>query len=247
VTVVICHRNLTSPPAAKRPLPWLNLYMQRVMIPELLDTDSGTSAEIAASLVDLRNINRWFGGVGTTRWMLRRVANRLGVSTLSMLEVAAGSSYVPEACRRSLGRSGLRLDITLLDRAPSHLQNGVRAVAANALALPFRDSSFDVVSSTLFAHHLSPEELVRFVVEAQRVCRSAVLINDLIRNPLHLALVYAGLPLFRSRLTHHDAPASVRQAYTLDEIRSLLSRSSAGQVEIYRRYLFRMGVIVWKA
>ncbi len=220
--------------------------MQRVMTPELLDTDSGTTAEIAASLVDLRNINRWFGGVGTTRWMLRRVANRLGVSTLSMLEVAAGSSYVPEACRQSLGGSGLKLDITLLDRAPSHLQNGARAVAANALALPFRDSSFDVVSSTLFAHHLSPEELVRFVVEAQRVCRSAVLINDLIRNPLHLALVYAGLPLFRSRLTHHDAPASVRQAYTLDEIRSLLSRSSAGQVEIYRRYLFRMGVIVWK-
>jgi ubiquinone/menaquinone biosynthesis C-methylase UbiE len=220
--------------------------MQRVMIPELLDTDSGTSAEIAASLVDLRNINRWFGGVGTTRWMLRRVANRLGVSSLSMLEVAAGSSHVPEACRQSLGRSGLKLDVTLLDRAPSHLQNGARAVAADARALPFQDSSFDVVSSTLFAHHLAPQDLIVFFREARRVCRRAVLINDLIRHPLHLALVYAGLPLFRSRLTWHDAPASVRQAYTPEEIRSSLAQSAVGQVEIYRRYLFRMGVIAWK-
>jgi len=220
--------------------------MQRVIIPELLDTDSGTPAEIAASLTDLRRINRWFGGVGTTRWMLRNVANQVRVSSLSVLEVAAGSSYVPEACRQSLGRSGLKLDITLLDRAPSHLQNGTPAVAADALALPFRDSSFDVVSCTLFAHHLSPPELIGFVREAQRVCRYAVLINDLIRHPLHLALVYAGLPLFRSRLTRHDAPASVRQAYTPEEICSLLEQGSAGRAEIYRRYLFRMGAIAWK-
>lgn len=220
--------------------------MQRVIIPELLDTDSGTPAEIAASLIDLRNINRWFGGVGTTRWMLRSVANRFRASSLSLLEVAAGSSHVPEACRQSFGCSGLNLDVTLLDRAPSHLQIGTRAVAADALALPFRDSSFDVVSSTLFAHHLNPQELIGFFREAQRVCRHAVLINDLIRHPLHLALVYAGLPLFRSRLTHHDAPASVRQAYTPKEICSLLAQSCAGRVEIHRRYLFRMGVIAWK-
>jgi len=63
---------------------------------------------------------------------------------------------------------------------------------------------------------------------------------------MHLALVYAGLPLFRSRLTHHDAPASVRQAYTTAEIRDLLKRTSAARVEIHRHYLFRMGVMVWK-
>jgi len=220
--------------------------MQRVIIPELLDTDSGTPAEIAAALRDLRNINRRFGGVATTCWMLRQVADELGVSSLSLLEVAAGAGHVPEACRQTLGRSGLKLDITLLDRARSHLRNGTRAVAADALALPFRDSSFDVVSSTLFAHHLGPQELIRFFREARRVCRRAMLINDLIRHPLHLALVYAALPLFGSRLTRHDAPASVRQAYTPGEIRSLLAQSRVGHVEIHRRYLFRMGVIAWK-
>jgi hypothetical protein len=88
--------------------------------------------------------------------------------------------------------------------------------------------------------------LARFVNEGLRVCRDAVLINDLVRCWPHLALVYAGLPLYRSRLTRHDAPASVRQAYTVEEMRALLRKTRASRVEIRRRFFFRMAVIVWK-
>jgi len=95
-------------------------------------------------------------------------------------------------------------------------------------------------------HHLSPEQVTRFVNESLRVSRKAVLINDLIRHPLHLAMVYAGSPFYRSRLTRHDAPASVRQAYTISEMREMLNATTASRVEISHHYLFRMGVIVWK-
>ncbi|MGC2185517.1 MAG: methyltransferase domain-containing protein [Terriglobales bacterium] len=221
--------------------------MKRVATPELLDTDCGTPAEITASLADLRRINRWFGGVATTEDMVWRVAREISSSSLSLLEVAAGTGYVPQTARERLLHRGLSLQITSLDRAASHLMNsGRRAVSGDALALPFRDASFDLLSSNLFAHHLSPPELVRFAEEGLRVCRVAVLINDLVRNPLHMSLVYAGMPLYRSRLTRHDAPASVRQAYTVDEMQSLLAQTSAARVEIHRHYLFRMGVVVWK-
>jgi methyltransferase family protein len=220
--------------------------MKRVATPELLDTDSGTPAEVAASLSDLRRINRWFGGIATTEDMVGRVAREMNQSSLSLLDVAAGSGYVPAIVRQRLRQRGLHLQVTVLDRAPSHLSNGNRAVAGDALALPFRDSSFDLLSCSLFAHHLFPHELVQFVDEGLRVCRIAVLINDLIRHPLHMSLVYAGMPLCRSRLTRHDAPASVRQAYTPEEMRTLLGQSSAARVEIHRHYLFRMGVIAWK-
>ncbi len=220
--------------------------MKRVPTTELLDSDSGTPAEVAASLGDLRRINRWFGGVATTANLVARVARETSQSSLSLLEVAAGSGYVPETVGYRLQRRGFHLQVTLLDRAPSHLRNGNRMVAGDALALPFRDAVFDLLSCSLFAHHLSPQELVRFVDEALRVCRVAVLINDLVRHPLHLSLVYAGMPLYHSRITRHDAPASVRQAYTPAEMRTLLAQSSAARVEIHRRYLFRMGVIAWK-
>src|ERR1700680_818827 len=214
--------------------------MKRVITPELLDTDSGTPAEIAASLGDLRRINRWFGGIATTEEMIRRVAREIKVSSLSLLEVAAGSGYVPEIARERLQNCGLSLQVALLDRAPSHLNGGNRAVAGDALALPFRDASFDLLSCNLFAHHLSPAGFLQFVDEALRVCRVAVLINDLVRHPLHLSLVYAGLPLYRSRITRHDAPASVRQAYTPEEMQALLARTSAARVEIHRHYSVRM-------
>ena len=103
------------------------------------------------------------------------------------------------------------------------------------------------MSSSLFAHHFEPDELQRLVRESLRVCRRAVLINDLIRSRLHLGLVYLGLPLFRSRITWHDAPASVQQAYTVDEMHELLSKLPAQRIEITKHYLYRMGVLVWKS
>src|SRR5258708_28826937 len=145
--------------------------MKRMLTPELLDTDSGTPAEIAASLGDLRRINRWFGGIATTEEMIRRVAREINVSSLFLLEVAAGSGYVPEIARERLQHEGLDLQVTLLDRAPSHLNGGNRSVAGDALALPFHEASFDLVSCTLFAHHLSCAEFVQFANEALRVCR----------------------------------------------------------------------------
>ncbi len=137
--------------------------------------------------------------------------------------------------------------ITLLDRVASHLPtSGTAAIAGDALRLPFREDAFDVVSCSLLAHHFEPDGLPLLAREALRVCRRAVLINDLIRSRMHLALVYLGLPLFRSRLTWHDAPASVRRAYTEDEMRQLLSDVPARRIEISKHYLYRMGVLLWK-
>ncbi|MGC2111737.1 MAG: methyltransferase domain-containing protein [Candidatus Korobacteraceae bacterium] len=221
--------------------------MRRKVIPELLDDDAGTASEIAATLVDLRHINDWFGGTRTTFELLRRVASEGDLREMSVLEVGAGAGDVPLAARRKFARLGIDLRVTLLDRSWSHLPaNGTASVSGDALHLPFRDEVFDVISSSLFVHHLEPDVLRRFCCEALRVCRRAVLINDLIRSPLHLALVYAGLPLFRSHITWHDAPASVRRAYTPAEMRQMFAGLTARRVAISRHYLYRMGILLWK-
>ena len=131
--------------------------MQRVSTPELLDSDACPPCEVEASLRDLSRINRWFGGIATTRSLIERVAKVTGRKHFSVLEVAAGFGEVPKVAGQQLAREGVTLDVTLLDRVPSHLLPGNRAVVADALALPFPDSSFDLVSSSLFAHHLEPQ------------------------------------------------------------------------------------------
>lgn len=218
--------------------------MLRTVTPELLDNDSGTPREITDSLADLRFINRAFGGISTTEKLVRRVVRESGTRELSLLEVAAGSGDVPLAVSRRLAPD-VHLDVTLLDCNASHLPSNAKIVIGDALALPFEGNSYDIVSCALFAHHLEPDEVARFAREALRVARTAVLINDLRRNTLHLALIRAGMPLYRSRLTRHDAVASVRRAYTEDEMRGMLE-PIGNRVDITRHYLFRMGIILWK-
>ena len=223
--------------------------MQRIITQEILDSDACPPLEVEASLRDLSRINRWFGGVSTTRRMIERVASATGHKRFSVLEVAAGFGEVSKLAGRQLKHTGITLGVTTWIECNAHLLRGNRAVVADALALPFQDNSFDLVSCSLFAHHLEPAELARFVHESLRVSRCAVLINDLVRHPLHLALVYAGFPLMRSYVSRVDGLASVRRAYTVAEMREIL-RSSArrsARIEVSRHFLFRMGVIAWRA
>jgi len=222
--------------------------MLRTNSEEILDSEECPALETQKSLSDLCRMNRWFGGVGTTRKLIHRVASHSGLKRLTLLEVAAGFGEVPRMAGQQLARRGITLDITDLDRVPSHLRRHHRAIAADALALPFRDSSFDVVSCSLFAHHLEPDQLRQFASEALRVSRHASVINDLIRHPLHLALVYAGFPLMRSYVSRVDGVASVKRAYTPEEVREIVSGSpQASKVDVSTHYLFRMGVTLWKS
>jgi len=220
--------------------------MKRLVIPELLDSDSGTAAEIAAALADLRMVNRWFGGAATMCRLVREVVRRTGKRQLSLLDVGGASGDIPLRVARQLGRAGVRVNYVVLDRRAAHLNGTRRAVAGDALALPFGEGSFDLVGSSLFTHHLEPGELVRFINESLRVARVAALVNDLRRSAAHLALIYAGFPLYRGRVARHDAPASVRRAYTPGELRELLQATRAAAVEVGNHYLCRMGAIAWR-
>jgi hypothetical protein len=67
---------------------------------------------------------------------------------------------------------------------------------------------------------------------------------------MHLALACAGFPLMCNWVAWVDGLTSVRRAYTPQEIQTVLGECvSAGtpkNLEIYRYYLFRMGIIIRK-
>ncbi|HEX8816546.1 MAG TPA: methyltransferase domain-containing protein [Terriglobales bacterium] len=220
--------------------------MKRVVCQELLDSDSGTPAEVSASLRDIDRINRRFGGVSTTEAMVRRVVERVGRAEFSLLDVASGSGALPMMLRERLDRRGVKLNVTVLDRSRSHLNGTCKAVVADALSLPFADRQFDLVSCALFVHHLEPDDVARFFNEALRVARVAVVVNDLRRSYMALVAAYAGWAIIESRLSRHDGPVSIRRAYTVNELLDMLKGSRAAEVEIKEYPFFRMGAILWK-
>ena len=215
--------------------------MQRARVVEWLDSDHGTPAEVAASLRDLDRINRWFGGVHTTRKLLRMVAKGRRPQRYSVLDVGGATSRVVTLAAQA---EGLDAATTVVDLSATHLKPS-HGLVGDALRLPFADKSFDLVHCNLFLHHLSAEQALEFLRCAMRVARVAVLVNDLRRSAIHLLSVQVSSPILFSRITRHDAAASVRNAYNEREMLALFRESGASASELHRRLFFRLAGVLW--
>jgi ubiquinone/menaquinone biosynthesis C-methylase UbiE len=212
---------------------------RRVTAHELLDEHDAPRADMERSLRDLRRFNRWAGGRRVYRTLLRRFEPR------SVLDVGAGSCELVESASAPL-RIGLDFKIDHL----LYLRDGslVHRVVGDARRLPFRDGAVDVVTSSHFFHHFSPTENESILGEALRVARSGVSVNDTRRHYVPLLFVQL-LALFRlvGRITRYDAPASVRQGYTVAEAREIAQRMPAKRRDVVKVWPFRFGILLWKA
>lgn len=230
--------------------------MERVVENEWLDSDLGTPEEINAALRGISLANRRFGGVRLHARLLQRSLARVFLARVSqetrphILEVASGRADVLQA---ALLRLGSAVDVTLLDRSAVHLPDPrawpaelptPRVLAGDALDLPFPDSSVDIVSCCLFLHHLEPPQIARYLAEAQRVARVAVVINDLERSAIHYRLAQLNRIIDHSRISRHDGPVSVRRAYTRSELAGMLT-NTGHSFHLERAWLYRLGAVLW--
>lgn len=226
--------------------------MIRAPSQEWLDDDLGTPEEIRQSFNDLWRINRWLGGVSGCLHLLDRYFARSGSRHARILDVGAGDSHLAAHLQSELARSNRSAQFVALDRRLSHLRNGNHApgkpsqIVADVAQLPFTAESFDVVICNLFLHHFSEDEAVRLLRRLGGIASRAVLINDLERNLLSYIFIRLAWPFARSRVTRHDAAASVRQAYTRDELAALAARAGFTDFEVERLPAYRLGLVLWK-
>ncbi|HEX5412085.1 MAG TPA: methyltransferase domain-containing protein [Terriglobia bacterium] len=226
--------------------------MLRVPSQEWLDDDLGTPEEIRQSFNDLWRINRWLGGVSGCLHLLDRYFVHSGSRHARILDVGAGDSRLAVHLQSELARSNRSSQFVALDRRLSHLLIGngstgrIAQIAADISQLPFAAEAFDVVICNLFLHHFSEDEAVRLLRTLGGIASRAVLINDLERNLLPYLFIRVAWPFARSRITRHDAAASVRQAYTKQELTALADRAGFTDFEVERLPAYRLGLLLWK-
>lgn len=226
--------------------------MRRVPSQEWLDDDIGSPEEIRQSFEDLWRINRWLGGVSGCLHLLDRYFARRGSRRARVLDIGSGDARLAAHLQSEMVRRNRRVEFVALDRRLSHLRNGNRSagklprVAADIFNCPFAENSFDVVMCNLFLHHFSGNEAVKLLQRFAGMASEAVLINDLERHPLPFAFIHVPWPFARSRITRHDGAASVRQAYTKNELAALALRAGFTLFEVERLPAFRLGLTLWK-
>ena len=96
---------------------------------------------------------------------------------------------------------------------------------------------FDVVTCSLFLHHLSEDDAVTVLRRMRDAAGRLVLVNDLARSRFNYLAVWLACRLTtRSRVVRFDGPASVRSAFTPAEARALAERAGLSGATVSRRF-----------
>ncbi len=203
-------------------------FSQRVRRPEIMDQPGLDPAEHAAALRGLGRINV-LSRSGAVLWpTIARIAREQSGKPLRVLDLATGGGYVPVTLARLAARAGLDLRIDGCDISATAVAFAKEQANAQGFdlhvfecdvltgALP---QGYDVITTTLFLHHLDDASAVDLLRRMREAAGRAVLVDDLVRSRWGHALAWMGCRLLsRSRVVHHDGPVSVEAAFTPAEV-----------------------------
>lgn len=200
---------------------------------ELLDDPGVADAVRARAMQDVARSNALFGGTRTAVGAALRAA--AGVEgAITLLDVGTGTGDIPPRIAAALRkRRPSRPILTIgLDRSAALLRDarpGLDAVvAADALRIPLRDESVDLVVCSQFLHHFREQDAVTVVRELHRVARHGVVISDLGRSWLAAGGFWFASTVLRFHpVTRHDGVVSVLRGFTPAELRGLV-RAAVG-------------------
>ncbi len=213
--------------------------------PEIMDLPDLEPHRHTAALRGLARIN-WWSGSARILWPSILILARRIPGTLRMLDVATGGGDVPIRLWQKARRAGLSLEVVGCDRssfAVEYAKEQAQQAHAEVQFLELdalKDSlpgNYDIVTSSLFLHHLGEEQATSFLERLSTAAQKMVLINDLLRSRLGFALAYAGTRvLTRCEVVHVDGPRSVEGAFTVEEVSQLARRAGLAGATVSKRW-----------
>lgn len=211
-------------------------FRHRATEPELLDQEVAGD-EARRSLADIRFVNRWLGG----RRALRHAVLPYLRPGARLLDVGCGSGDLPAFLAEHAPHPLLAVG---LDRKALHVREAplpVRPLVADVRALPFAPRTFDVVTASLFLHHFDAPELPDVLRALHRLCRGALVVNDLHRAFLPWLFSRLFFPLvFKSSISVHDGLLSIRRGFRPHELRAAFRAAALPGARIERRFPYRL-------
>ncbi len=222
----------------------------RATAEELMDADDLDAATYAAVVHDLARVNTLTLARRPTLGFLDTIRRRQGGKPLKILDVGFGDGDMLRAISRWAGKRGqpvTLVGIDLNDRsAPA-----ARTATPAGMAIDYRTGDYaglvgegwDVVLSSLVAHHMTHDQLVAFLRFMERESAGGWFVNDLHRH----GFAYLGFPLLATLMrwhpiVRHDGQLSIARSYRPTEWGPLLAEAGIAGAQVRRVFPFRLCV-----
>ena len=226
--------------------------MRQRRVDELMDDPALDRAGHDRALAGLCRLNALSRSHRLLLPAVMRAVRAASLREVTILDIATGAADGPVRIAHHLVRRGVRVRLLLADASAHALETAMaRATGAGIDAEPIRCDAVagpiparaDIVTCSLFVHHLDPPAAVRALGHMRDAARHALAVADLDRSRAGLALAWTASRLAsRSPVVHFDAPASVRAAYTAEEARALAQDAGMANASVVRRWPCRWTV-----
>lgn len=217
---------------------------------EITDDMTLSSTELIENLKELEWINKWLGGHSASLAGLNQLINN-AESSLTIADFGCGGGDTIGFLEEKL--KPLKPELTAVDGnkasltyAKKQLQNKVTFIHSDFFDPNF-DQTFDIIHSSLTAHHFSSDRIINFFQKMWAQCNVGFVVNDLHR---HL-LSYSGVKLLngviiKTDLGKHDGVNSVLRGFTKKELVYALQQAGVKNFSITWKWAFRWVVVAKK-
>lgn len=210
--------------------------------------DPGLDPQVYARVLsDLARVNGWTLAARPTLAFLARAA--AGAPHFRLLDVGFGHGDMLRRIARWAKKRRIEAELVGVDLNPMSARIA-EAATPSALDIEYRTGdyrevpgSFDLVISSLVAHHMLPHELRSFLLFMEGTARRGWLVNDLHRHRLaHLGYPLLARAIGAHRIVRQDGTLSIARSFRRREWRGILSDSGIEGARIFRCFPFRLCV-----
>jgi 2-polyprenyl-3-methyl-5-hydroxy-6-metoxy-1,4-benzoquinol methylase len=224
------------------------MLTNRLQADELMDDPALDAATYHAVLHDLAKVNRTTFAYRPTLDFLARTAGKR--KSFRLLDVGFGDGDMLRRIARWAQRRGIAAELTGIDL---NTRSVAAAQAASPPGTPIRylagdyaeltGQGFDVVISSLVAHHMSHDQLLAFLCFMDREANIGWFVNDLNRH----GFAHASFPLLARAMGWHrivrlDGRTSIARSYRPAEWSPILEEAGVRGARVHRRFPFRLCV-----
>ncbi|OYY78229.1 MAG: methyltransferase type 12 [Sphingomonas sp. 28-62-20] len=220
----------------------------RAIAEELMDADDLTAETYAAVVSDLARVNAVTMAARPTLAFLNRATK--GQTRLKLLDVGFGDGDMLRRIAGWAARRGIQAELVGVDLNP---RSEMAARAHTPAGLPIRyvtgdyadqaGGDWDVVISSLVAHHMTPPQLVAFLRFMEAEARRGWFVNDLERH----GFAHWGFPVLATLMrwhpiVKHDGTLSIARSYRAAEWPIILRNADIDSATVARYFPFRLCV-----